>query len=119
MLQGQTVLIIGFGNIAKELIVRLVGFGVHIMALRRSNGWKSTSGVHIEENCSSNNREDDGDEDSLTLRAEGALSDKGLWPQDTSRLAALADIVIVTCKQDEENKGMINQSFLEECKKGG
>lgn len=99
MLQGKRVLVIGFGNIAKELIIRLAPFRVTISALRRSSTW----GHH---------------HDSLSEQAEEQLIDKGTWPQDTSRLASEADIIAVTCKQDASNLGMINREFLNACKDG-
>lgn len=96
---GKSVLVIGFGNIAKELIVRLVPFKVKIAALRRSDHW----GKH---------------KDLLSSAAESALLDRGVWPQDMHRLASAADIIIITCKQDSENVEMINADFLSHCKHG-
>ena len=99
MLEGRRILILGFGNIAKELIIRLVPFGVTLSALRRSSTW----GTHSNE---------------LSEKAESLLIDKGTWPEDTARLASMADIIVVTCKQDASNAGMINKDFLKSCKNG-
>lgn len=131
MLYGKNVLVIGFGNIAKELIPRLNVFGVSsIAALRRSNTWtrsnrnKATSlfnGQQKRINDFSNEsteEEDGGKAMALTRYAESLLADKGTWPQDSSRLASTADIIILTCIQDSTNRGMINTEFIENCKTG-
>lgn len=99
MLKGQAVLVVGFGNIAKELIVRLKPFGVAISALRRSPHWGH-------------------DSSELASAAEAALHDRGTWPQDVPRLAAAADIIVLTCHQDANSAGMLNSEFLGYCKRG-
>ncbi|GAB4816694.1 hypothetical protein N2152v2_003740 [Parachlorella kessleri] len=98
-LLGRSVLVLGFGSIAKELVVRLQAFGVRISVLRRSNTWGSQ-------------------DDQLTKAAEACVADRGLWPADAARLAAAADLVVVTCHQDSENKGMVGREFLGHCKEG-
>ena len=50
--------------------------------------------------------------------AEACVADRGVWPADAARLAADADIVVVTCHQDSENRGMVGQAFLSHCKEG-
>lgn len=97
---GKTVLVVGFGSIAKELIARLRAFGVTITALRRRPRWGAGAG------------------DPAAAAAEAALSDRGCWPADTARLAAGADLVVVTCHQDERSRGMVNAEFLRACKPG-
>jgi phosphoglycerate dehydrogenase-like enzyme len=99
MLQGKRVLIIGFGNIARELCPRLLPFGVRISALRRSP-WGAAP------------------LDPASRAAEAALEDRGTWPQDALRLAAEADVVVVTCKQDAANAGMVGADFLAACRPG-
>ena len=123
MLYGKTVLIIGFGNIAKELIPRLSVFGVTLTALRRSNNWNTPSQAILNKEQDSLDEENDGDDGDtevciLTRTAEELLSDKGTWPEDSARLACTADIIILTCKQDATNLGMINTEFLNSCKDG-
>lgn len=99
MLQGKSVLILGWGHIAVELASRLQCFGVTLAALRRSEwGEKAASAG--------------------AAAAEALLSDKGVWPRDTARLAGAADIVIVTCSQDASNRGMVGAGFLSSCKPG-
>eukprot|EP00887_Chlorella_sp_A99_P000709 scaffold5.g709.t1 len=98
-LYGKCVLVVGFGNIAKELIVRLQAFGVTISALRRQAHWGQAA-------------------DALTAAAEAALAAKGCWPADTARLAADADLVVLTCHQDASSRGMVNAEFLGHCKQG-
>ena len=100
MLHRKSVLIVGFGNIAKELAVRLVSFGVKLSALRRRQRW----GAH-------------GD-DPLSTAAEAALQDRGTWPEDLPRLVSAADIIVLTCHLDNSTKGMVNTAFLEHCSPG-
>ena len=99
MLAGKRVLVLGFGSIAKELITRLVPFGVTLSALRRSPHWGTAS-------------------DALSLGAEAALADRGTWPADAARLAREADVVVVTCRLDATNAGMVGAAFLATCKQG-
>lgn len=99
MLQGKSVLILGWGHIAVELATRLQCFGVSMTALRRSEWSKSASSE-------------------AAAAAEALLADKGVWPRDASRLASTADIVVVTCSQDASNRGMVGKEFLASCKDG-
>lgn len=48
---------------------------------------------------------------------EAELQHKGLF-QDLIRLAAQADLVVLTCAVTDETRGMINHSFLQACKPG-
>lgn len=91
-LYGKTVLVIGFGNIAKELIPRLKPFGVRVTAVRRS-AWQ---GEHP---------------------AEALLDHQGGW-EDLPSLAVNADIVVLACVMSELTRGMVNSAFLAACKPG-
>ncbi|KAL4434238.1 hypothetical protein ABPG75_000679 [Micractinium tetrahymenae] len=119
-LLGKTVLIVGFGNIAKELAVRLKLFGVRITALRRKP-W----GGHAQQAQQQGGQQQPcwpppshPHDSELEAAAEAALADRGCWGQDSSRLAAEADVIAVTCHQDEQNRGMIGADFLAHCKQG-
>ncbi|PRW58809.1 kinase [Chlorella sorokiniana] len=191
---GKTVLIVGFGNIAKELAVRLKPFGVRITALRRKP-WSNSSaadcveqqpasgqpqgqqldeGMQVDaEQAEEQGMEEDGQQRTdqqaaqqagqqegqqaqpegqrpgpqqpqqqvaqqaaaqdvqqpavrlhqahdpeLDAAAEAALADKGCWPADCARLAGEADIIALTCHQDESNRSMVNAEFLAHCKQG-
>ena len=83
-----------------QLIVRLRAFGVTITALRRQDRWGRP------------------DDDQLTRDAEAALADRGCWPGDTARLAAGADVVVLTCHQDASSRGLVDGEFLGHCKRG-
>lgn len=98
-LLGRKVLVVGFGNIAKELVIRLRPFGAHVAVLRRTEHW----GVR---------------EDPLTQAAEACVEERGVWPADTARLAGDADLVVMTCHQDDRNRGMVGEEFLAACKDG-
>ncbi|CAK0780981.1 hypothetical protein CVIRNUC_005244 [Coccomyxa viridis] len=93
-LYGKSVLIVGFGGIAKELVPRLKAFGVHITAVRRSAWGKAEDAA-----------------------AEAALDAKGLWGQMSS-LTGQADIIILATSQDATNRGFVNKAFLSACKPG-
>lgn len=158
-LLGKTVLIVGFGNIAKELAVRLKPFGVRITALRRKP-WGSAHSTHsmqeaaekqVEQQDETQQQQDGMQQQqqnglqqqqqtgqqqqqqqhngkqwqpqqqrglALEAAAEAALSDRGCWGADSARLAGEADIIAMTCHQDEHNRGMINAAFLSHCKPG-
>jgi phosphoglycerate dehydrogenase-like enzyme len=102
MLFNKSVLVIGFGGIARELIPRLLPFGVNVSVLRKTDRWGQLTT----------------EKDGRLLAVENSLVDRGIWPRDIPRLAGNADIIIVTCKQDESNKGLINEEFLRHCKTG-
>lgn len=46
------------------------------------------------------------------------MAERGVWPADTARLAAGADIIALTCHQDAHNRGMVGREFLSHCKQG-
>ncbi|KAK9798534.1 hypothetical protein WJX73_010930 [Symbiochloris irregularis] len=89
---GKTVLVVGFGNIAKELVPRLKPFGVKLLAVRRSP-WQ---GEH---------------------EAEALLDERGSW-EDLPSFAARSQLMILTCSQNEQTRGMINSSLLAACRRG-
>ncbi|KAK9830334.1 hypothetical protein WJX72_011101 [[Myrmecia] bisecta] len=87
---GKTVLIVGFGNIAMELVPRLKPFGCKLTAVRRSP-WAGQS-PH-----------------------EADLEAKGTW-LDLYPMAAAADLIVLTCAQNEQTRNMVNAAFLADCK---
>eukprot|EP00250_Pteridium_aquilinum_P021638 c25185_g2_i1 orf=580-1740(+) len=88
---GKTVLIVGYGNIGKELALRLKAFGVHILATKRS--WK------------------------LADATNGLVDEKGTSEQLLD-FARKADIVVTCCSLTPETTGIINTKFLTALKKG-
>lgn len=118
-LSNKNVLIIGFGGIAKALIPRLAPFGVSLAVLRRSNLWALNGDARME-----GKQNDDTEILGSCFRShvdgevESLVQSKGCWPHDAPRLAADADVVIVTCKQSPETMGLINEIFLSHCKDG-
>ncbi|KAL4418773.1 hypothetical protein ABPG77_010378 [Micractinium sp. CCAP 211/92] len=119
-LLGKTVLIVGFGNIARELAVRLKPFGVRITALRRKPWGRQARHAEQQDAGQALCRPFPGcqPDPGLEAAAEAALADRGCWGQDSARLAAEADIIAVTCHQDEQNRGMVGAEFLAHCKRG-
>lgn len=95
MMQGRTALVVGYGHIAQDLIPRLKAFGVGVVCVRRS-AWRGET-------------EDQGPARLLDGRGTTA---------DLPRLLPQADLVFVTCPQNEENRGMVNRGFLAHCKDG-
>ncbi|KAH7433108.1 hypothetical protein KP509_07G055200 [Ceratopteris richardii] len=90
-LYGKTVLILGYGNIGKELAARLKPFGVNILAIKRS--W--------------------GSHDASDLVHEKGVNDQLL---DFTRRA---DIIVTCCSLTPETVGIINAEVLGALKKGG
>lgn len=88
---GKTVLIIGFGNIGRELALRLRPFGVHVLATKRS--WK------------------------LAHDTNDLVDEKGVNEQLLD-FASRADVVVTCCSLTPETAGMINGNFLAALKKG-
>lgn len=97
-LKGLNVLIVGWGNIAREVAVRIAPFGVTLSATRR-RPWTE---------------EDAADEaGSETAGALALLGDrKGSGEKDLMRMLNDADVVILACKQTRENVGMVGDAFL-------
>ena len=79
-------------NQQRDVGCRLKAFGVRLLAVRRSP-WKGEHG------------------------AEELLDDRGSW-QDLPSLASSADLVILTCVQNELTHGMVNRAFLAACPPG-
>lgn len=91
---GKTVFILGYGNIGKELALRLKAFGVHILATKRS--WKladATNGV------------------------TDLVDEKG-GSEQVLDFASKSDIVVTCCSLTPETAGIINAKFLSALKKG-
>lgn len=101
MLQGKHVLIVGFGNIAKELCLRLDAFGCKVSAFRKSDVWGE-------------------EEDDLAIRAEKVLRVKGVMSNNVELECVLSqtDIVILTCVLDDGSRGLVDDTFISMCKKG-
>ncbi|CAK9856119.1 unnamed protein product, partial [Sphagnum jensenii] len=101
-LYGKTVLILGYGNIGKELAIRLRPFGVKILAIKRSwtkevnplNGYRD--GI------------DNGDQ---------RIDEKG-GIECLLEFASRADIIVTCCVLNHETAGIVNRTFLREMKKG-
>lgn len=110
MIMDKAILIIGFGNIAKHCIDRLIPFKPRSISVlrRRAEQWGC---------CDDDDNDEDRHSSHATLTGR-AISEKGTWPEDAKKLASTADIIIVACKQDDSNKGLINDTFLEACKTG-
>lgn len=101
MLQGKHVLVVGFGNIAKELILRLHPFGVKMSALRKNGHKWDTCG------------------DELGKQSEALLCHKGTFAEEhLMALLPCIDIIVLTCSLDESNRHMVNSKFISMCKDG-
>jgi len=108
-LYGKTVLILGYGNIGKELAIRLRPFGVKILAIKRSwtkevnplNGYR-------DENAVMSSGIDNGDQ---------RIDEKG-GIECLLEFASRADIIVTCCVLNHETAGIVNRTFLREMKKG-
>lgn len=101
-LMGSNVLLVGFGNIARELAIRLKPFGVSLAAVRRQE-WTSEPLPDLEVQAF------DGGGD-LHAAADACLDHRG-GPADMLRFAAKADIVVVLCNLSSENHGMVQSAI--------
>ncbi|EFN57851.1 hypothetical protein CHLNCDRAFT_143308 [Chlorella variabilis] len=99
-LLGKTVLLVGFGNIAKELAVRLKPFGVRATALRRRPWGSSKPAAPLPQQ----------DGEGAPWAADGSQQQPA-QQQQGSELEAAAEA-------DEHNRGMIGAEFLSHCKPG-
>eukprot|EP01018_Ginkgo_biloba_P023701 Gb_41201 [translate_table: standard] len=111
---GKTVFIVGYGNIGKDLAVRLKPFGVKIIAIRRR--WDSKSVVDLNklvdaEASSSVQRTDRGN------NSDELVDEKG-GNECLYEFANRADIVVTCSILNSETAGMVNAMFLSSMKKG-
>lgn len=90
---GKRVLVLGYGNIARELIPRLVPLGVQISCVRRSP-WLP--------------------EDKADARGVVAFGTAA----DLPRMLPAADIIAVTASQTPESRGLVGREFLRHCRDG-
>lgn len=93
-LAGKRALVVGFGNIARELVPRLVALGVTVDAVRRSP-WP----------------------DAGVCAAADALHTRALW-SDLHTVAASADLVFLACAQNEGTRGVVGADFWRAVKPG-
>ncbi|EOY33522.1 D-isomer specific 2-hydroxyacid dehydrogenase family protein isoform 5 [Theobroma cacao] len=103
-LLGQTVFIMGFGNIGIDLAKRLKPFGVKIIATKRS--WASNLQVPVLKACPIQNGVVDD------------LVDKKGSHEDIYEFAHQADIVVCCLSLNKETVGIVNKSFISSMKKG-
>uniref|UniRef100_A0A0D6RB77 D-isomer specific 2-hydroxyacid dehydrogenase NAD-binding domain-containing protein n=1 Tax=Araucaria cunninghamii TaxID=56994 RepID=A0A0D6RB77_ARACU len=112
-LYGKTVFIVGYGNIGRDLAVRLRPFGVKILAIRRS--WGSNSAANLTKldavDTSQTQSTDKGYIDDNLVDEKGG-SDRLL------EFASQADIVVTCCLLNTETVGIVNAKFLSSMKKG-
>ena len=90
-LLGKTVLIVGFGHIAKELVPRLKPFGARLAVLRRGE-WGNSALEHV-------------------------LDERWDWNLFASRASEI-DIIVLTCTLNPSTAGLVNKAFLKHCRTG-
>ncbi|KAH9330239.1 hypothetical protein KI387_002347, partial [Taxus chinensis] len=112
-LYGKTVFILGYGNIGKNLAVRLRPFGVKILAIKRR--WDSNSDVN-------SNNLGAGDTSQTQSIDKGCINDDVIDERGGSEhfleFASQADIVVTCCQLNAETVGLVNAKFLSSMKKG-
>ena len=92
-LTGKTALVIGFGNIARQLVPRLAALGVMVDAVRRSPWPENGEG------------------------AAAALRRRGAWG-DLHAFAASADLIFLACAHNEGTAGVVGAEFWRAAKRG-
>jgi len=112
-LYGKTVHIVGYGNIGKDLAVRLRPFGVKILATRRC--WHSKSTVDL-------NKQDAVYTYPTQSTGDGNIKDDLIDEKGGNEclydFASRADIVVTCATMTSETVGMVNAKFLSLMKKG-
>ncbi|GMH34351.1 hypothetical protein BSKO_02185 [Bryopsis sp. KO-2023] len=98
MLAGKTVMIIGFGGIAQQLIPILRPFRVRMICLRRRDWAQGQWTQHARD-------------------VSKMVAVKTRWA-DFHMHAQKVDIIILTCTQNSESYRMVNQNFLDKCRPG-
>lgn len=95
-LSGKRVLVFGMGNIALELLPRLKAFDADVTVVRARSSPPS------------------GD----AAAAQHHIDEYGAGVQDLHRMLPAADIVVLTCTQNDATRGIVNSEFLRSCKRG-
>lgn len=112
-LYGKTVFIFGYGNIGKDLAVRLRPFGVKVLATRRR--WGSKSSLDL-------NKRDALDTYPTQSTDNGNIEDDLIDEKGGNEclydFASRADIVVTCATLTTETVGMVNAKFLSSMKKG-
>lgn len=112
-LYGKTVFIVGYGNIGKDLAIRLRPFGVKILATRRR--WHSNSALDL-------SKQDAVDNYPIQSTDNGNIKDDLIDEKGSNEclyeFAKQADIVVTCATLTSETVGMVNVKFLSSMKKG-
>lgn len=111
-LYGKTVFIVGYGNIGKDLAVRLRPFGVKILATRRR--WQSKSALDLSKQDVDNYPMQNTDNGNIK---DDLIDEKG-GNECLYEFANQADIVVTCATLTSETVGMVNAKFLSSMKKG-
>ncbi|BBN01563.1 hypothetical protein MPTK1_2g08420 [Marchantia polymorpha subsp. ruderalis] len=108
---GCKVLIVGYGNIGKELAPRLKAFGVRVLAVRPS--WNQMYPIAAgSENVMKHSLVSNG-----TIPMDDFVDEKG-GMEHLHEFLSRSDIVVLCCTQSPKTVGMVNEDFLASMKMG-